>query len=187
MKLDEYLTGLHSCSDNELASEFGVIPLWVIYGLSNLSIVEQSFRTDKLKLTGKNDEELFFDYVPGTVDLKVTYGLSSYALTDSYNLTDKDREFYKRSLNQFNMSIILYPYQKNEMQNVSKGRAIANAIEDICNITLSRGIPIFLPMSIGSNYSKPKKDLSRIVQHTPKIVSYSPRNSSYSPKSALLH
>lgn len=187
MKLDDYLTGMHDCSDNELACEFGITPIWVMFFFSNMSLVEESFKTDKLKLTGKNSEELFFDYVPGTIDLKVTYGLSSYGLTDSYNLSDKDKEFYRKSLNQFNMSIILYPYQKNIMENVSKRRATANAIEDICNITMSRGIPIFLPMSIGSNYLKPEKDLSRIVTYSPKIVSYSPRNDSYSPKSALLH
>lgn len=180
MKLDDYLTGMHNCSDNELAAEFGVTPIWVMFFFSNMSLVEESFKTDKLKLTAKNSEELFFDYVPGTVDLKVTYGLSSYGLTDGYNLSDKDKEYYRKSLNQFNMSIILYPFQKNIMENASQRRAIANAIEDICKIMQSRGMSLFLPMSIGSNYSKPEKDLSRIVTYSPRIVNYSPR-------SALLH
>lgn len=171
MKLDEYLTGIHNCSENELSSEFGISPISVIYLLSNLDEIESNLASfGKVRLTEKNSEELFFDYVPGSVDLKVTMGLSSYGLTSDFNLSNNDAEFYKKHLFEFNMSIILYPYQKKVMPDVTQRRAIANALEDLCSLTKSRGISICLPNSIGFNYMKPKKDLSRMVFYSPSTL-----------------
>lgn len=171
MKLDDYLTGIRNCSDKELGYEFGISPIMVIYLLSNLDEIESNLASfNKVKLTEKNSDELFFDYVPGSVDLKVTRGLSSYGLTSDFNLSNDDAEFYRTHLSEFNMSIILYPYQKKVMHDVSQRRAIANALEDLCNLAKSKGISICLPNSIGFNYLKPQKDLSRMVFYSPSTL-----------------
>lgn len=169
MRLDEYLTGMRNCSDINLTGEFGVSPINVILLSSHLDEIEKHFISfEKLRLTSKNSDELFFDYVPGTVDIKVTSGVSSYALTNNFNLTDAEKEFYSNNLDEFNMSIILYPFQKKAIENVTKRRATALAIEDLCNLLIQKDMALCLPNSIGFNYLKPTKDLSRMVFHSHK-------------------
>lgn len=172
MNLDDYLSGLKNSADKELNLEFGVSPVWVMFVDSDLSEIRKNLSNSKnLVLTEENSNDLYFDYVPGSVDIKVTEGLCAYGLAHfDTRQNDLQSEHYRQYLKNYNMSIIFYPYQKKVICKGSQMRATANAILDLCNLSKEGNIPICLPNSIGSRYFKPKTDLSRMVFYLPGTI-----------------
>ncbi|MCX6814054.1 MAG: hypothetical protein NTY20_00150 [Candidatus Aenigmarchaeota archaeon] len=168
MNLKEYLEALRECPDEELKEEMGVYDNWPIFLKSDSKKLLKDFLESgkyKLKeiLNLRPDTQLTrLDFVPGTIRLQLfDWIIRDFATGGGCNRNDKEKEHYQRQLENYNMTILLHPYQKNKM-NVPDSRALAIVIDDIGQYITKEEIPICLPHSRGYKYSE---DYSRIVYY----------------------
>ncbi|MDP3026211.1 MAG: hypothetical protein Q8N63_00770 [Nanoarchaeota archaeon] len=112
------------------------------------------------ELSGKTHK---FDYAPGTVRLQVFNWLSGCALTGmGLNRNDEERRHFERQNKDYNLTIMLHPYQEKKIEGVDWRRGIAIVIDNICRFAMNKGIPLCLPDSVGTDFLEPY-DYSRIV------------------------
>ena len=166
MRLPEYLEALRNCSDetievegrkmSRLTAEFGVYDNWPIFLDADFKRAARNLQdSGKYVFYEKHRRILRFNFVPGTVVLQVWNG----AHPDCVRSNQEDQ---KRQLNDYRMTIMLHPYQKNKIENVSDERAIAIVIDDIGQYVMREKIPVCFPESRGWDNLK---DYSRIVYY----------------------
>jgi len=173
MRLDEYLEALQNCSDEQLTDKLGMGDNWPIFLNADFdSIVKHlrqsdKYKHDRIRKKTSGTNHLFY-YVPGTVILQVFNWIPSNSTTgNGCNNTEGDRIESERQLRDYNMTIILHPYQKIEMDGVHRLRALAIVADDIGQFAIRKDIPLCLPRTTDCKYPD-AKDYSKIVYHKPK-------------------
>ena len=172
MRLDEYLKSLQNCPDEQLREELGMSDNWPIFLNADFdSVVEhlrqsESYRHEETikKTFGVNH---LFDYVPGTVKLQVFNWIPFNSTTGyGYNNTERDKIESERQLKDYNLTIMLHPYQDRKIEGVHLLRALAMVADDIGQFTIRENIPTCMPRTIGLKYLN-TNDYSKIVYHQP--------------------
>ena len=181
MKLEDWLKKVKACPDRDIVvdtrdntqdsllhSECGIYDNWPVllradYGevlrhLTNSTKSRTFFarRYKPLHTVQYDDSEnrrQDFAYVRGTVIFQVLNRPSTYFAPDNAHA--------QRWLRDYTMTFMLHPYQDDKpIPGVHRHRAMAWVIEDICNYTIKRNLPLCLPRSFGA---KDANDASRIV------------------------
>lgn len=176
MKLDEYLKALRDCPEefvlidgpsrkrriHRLAAELGVDDNWTIFLNADFEKVVKHLQESDYKLHRIIKKSCGLAYIlnynPGTVKLQVLNYVPIGDATGRY--TEEERKHYERQERDFNMGIILHPYQSRKIRGVNWVRAIAMVIDDIGQYAQKENIPVCFPNSIGL---KRLHDYSQIV------------------------
>src|SRR3989344_743189 len=178
MKLEEYLEALRNCPDEIvkfrdnptsernlqlLTTELGVYDNYPIFLNTDFNKVVEHLKKSNYRFVKKNTHDNYkFFYKPGTVELQVLNFFPSGLAT--YNFDEEMKKNNERQNKDFNMGIVLHPYQEKKIKDVSQERAIALVIDDIGRYAQKKGIALCFPNSIGWNYPK---DYSKIVYYKP--------------------
>ena len=172
MRLDEYLEALQNCPDEQLKDELGIYDNWPIFLNADFdSVVEHLKQSGDYGITDtieKSDGvKHLFQYTPGTVELQVFNWIPPFLTTDSgCNNTERDRIESERQLRDYNMTIILHPYQDRKIEGVHWLRALAKVADDIGQFAIRENIPTCMPRTTGWKYLD-DKDYPKIVYHQP--------------------
>ena len=172
MKLEEYLEALQNCPDEQLRDELGIYDNWPIFlnaDFDNIvAYLRESKRYEHEKAIEKSDGiNHLFDYVQGTVKLQVFNWIPPFATTgSSFGNTERGRIESERQLRDYNMTIMLHPYQDRKIESVHWLRALAMVVDDIGQLIIRENIPACMPDTIGWKYLD-EEDYSRIVYHNP--------------------
>lgn len=207
MKLEDYLSELQGYPDKDLNEKLGVSDNWPILLKADCdNLVESLLRTGKYAESKDrtNGSKCVLDYVPGTVLFQVLdylddptaggsiwkhletrsfyarfYGISVEELAKK-ELNKEEREKlpeYERRLNNFNMTLLLHPYQTKRIEGMQVHRAIATVIQDLGHFFIQEGIPVCMPFS-GDYETRASGDYSKIAYHQPACMSpQKPQNS----------
>jgi hypothetical protein len=104
-----------------------------------------------------------FNFVPGTVELQVFERVGYGVTNPREEQLEESMYHHNRQKESYNMTVMLHPYQEEEMKDVHWLRALAIAKEDIAKWAVAEKIPMCFPDSVGWDYLEPIKDFSRIV------------------------
>jgi len=172
MELEHYLKALKDCPDEQLKDELGIYDNWPIFLKADFDFVVKylkAFESYKHKETLEKDDgtKHLFDYIPGTVEMQVFDWISPTFTTGiGCNNTRKS----ERQLRDYNMTILLQPYQQRKIEGVHKLRALAIVVDDLGQFIIRENIPACMPKTIGWNYCNlVTTDYSKIVYHKPEI------------------
>jgi len=185
MRLDEYIKAIEECHDEiliegrdnpemRITAEYGVHDNWPIFLFADFDKVIKDlndsvnsdvffsgeYRQKYLRDLDEGSRKGYFEYIPGTVTMQVKNYVGYGLFRDVPDLVH-----YQKQKRDFNMSFILHPYQKKEIENVSGYEAIAKVSADIGRYALKEGISLCFPRSSGSDNLR---DVSRIVYFDPK-------------------
>tara|TARA_Y100000310_G_scaffold268673_1_gene281379 strand:+ start:1349 stop:1882 length:534 start_codon:yes stop_codon:yes gene_type:complete len=172
--LEEYLKKLEDLSDDlvlitdefgsteesRFTAEHGVFDNWPI-------LLDADFDEIKLLLEKRGQfryremvdggTRYIFDYLPGTVELQIINSVWQSSCLGSNEEKERQQREYK-------IMLMLHPYLENEMEGVSKMKAIAVAIGEIGKYVLEEKIPACFPRSVGWLHPE---DFSEIVCYCP--------------------
>lgn len=188
MKLEEYLQAIRECSDefvlevineelkkhlppeskprqiHKLTAEWGIYDNWPIFLNAHFDEVfrqlEKSGNYQLQETTGTSFQtKHMFNYIPGTVLLQVFNWIPPFFVFGS----KEDKQKQQRD---YNMTIMLHPYQKRKIGQVHDIRALANVVDDIGKLIIREVLPACMPYTIGWNYLS-DNDYPRIVYYNP--------------------
>ena len=172
MRLDEYLRALEECQDEKLKGELGVTDNWPIFLNAELDTVVKYLREPERYELEKTTKETdgtrhIFNYIPGTVKLQIFDWVSEISTTGcGLNNNEKDRIESERQIRDYNITIMLHPYQEKKIEGVHRLRVIAMVINDIGQFIIKENIPVCIPRTGG--YTRGGEDYSKIIYHEPK-------------------
>ena len=160
MLLEDYLEALKNCQDDKLTQELGIFDNWPIFLNGNFDTVvrlllESSKYILQKTLGSSKYVNHLFDYVPGIVTLQVSNWVAGSFCRGS-------EQGKQRQARDYNMSIMLHPYQKKEGFKAHQARALANVVIDLAELIKREKINACFPKSIGWNNLE---DFSRIVYY----------------------
>ena len=176
MKLEKYLESLKNCPDEKLSEEWGIYDNWVILLHWKFDeALNHFYESSQWKFRELVSQHYRFSYVPGTVITQVFNGLGASSLTGfGLNRNEKERQHYEFQRKNYNMIIMLHPYQEKRMEGITNPhRALVIAIDDICRLTIEKNIPLCLPHAIGTKFFNPF-DYSKIIYSPDPSPLYSP-------------
>lgn len=176
MRLEQYLEALVRCPDElvrikgrntwRLTAKYGIYDNWAIFlRMDFCTFVEYlksaNYSQQVCDWSSKRGKIFQFLYNPGTVILRVMDYVSPGLLTDP-DESKEAKEHYKRQQKEFNMGVILYPYQTKRIKDLNGVRALTLVIIDIGKYALRNNIPLCFPDSIGLDNLD---DYSQIIYH----------------------
>jgi len=164
MRLEEYLEALQNCPDEQLKDELGMYDNWPIFLNADFGSVVEHLRQSENYTHRKTIEETkgvkhLFEYALGTVHLQVFNWIPPFFCNGS----EEDKQ---RQKNDYNMTLILHPYQDRKIEGVHWLRALAMVADDIGQFSIRENIPTCMPNTIGWKYLD-DKNYSKIVYHQP--------------------
>jgi hypothetical protein len=165
MELEEYLERLKICPDERLTGELGIYDNWSIFlNLDFQRALKHFYESPEFKFYELQGGDIHrFDFVPGTVKLQVFNWLAGCGLTQINKDNLEESTFHQnRQKRDYNMTIMLHPYQKKKIEGIDLRRALVMVVENLSEWVVSENIPLCFPDSIGRDYKKPR-DYSRIV------------------------
>lgn len=147
-----------------LTAKFGICDNWPIFLNAQFDEVlrqlEKSGNYQFQETTGTSSQKKHrFSYIPGTVILQVFDWIPAFFIFGG----NEDKQKQQRN---YNMTIMLHPYQKRKVGQVHDIRVLANVIDDIGKLIIREGLPSCMPHTIGWNYLS-GKDYSKIVYYDP--------------------
>lgn len=183
MNLDAYLKALEECPDeyveidstngtdtptkrsiHKLTAEFGVYDNWPIFLNADFkNAVDHLTNSDYTMIDTFGEGEIIkhiMHYIPGTVELRIMNFFPS-GLATGY-ISEEGKEHFQRQEANFTMGLILHPYQKKKIKDISETKAMTLVIKDISAYAKKEGTALCFPNSIGWNHSR---DYSRIVYY----------------------
>ncbi len=164
MDLRSYLEAINVCPDDKLAAEHGIHdnhPLFLNWEFQKLLLyLNQCGKYEQKDIVdqGKGYYTYQFNYLLGTVYLQVDNYVSPN-FTSGKGETEEEIKHEQRQLKDYNLMILLHPYQKKKIPQINDVRALTTVIMDICSMALRESVPLCLPFSKGWEH----QDLSRIV------------------------
>ena len=154
MKLEEYLRALETCEDERLTTELGVYDDWAILLRTNFEKVVKYFQglgkykpvyrlTEIGHTTGREYTEWLFDYVPGTVIVRIFDHIPPKVQAIFMGVASRSerRKYLQRQQIDYNVTLLLHPHQKRRVKDVHPYRAIAMVIKEIGQYIQREGIP----------------------------------------------
>jgi hypothetical protein len=174
MDLREYLEKIRNCPDELrthegreiplITYEFGIYDNFPILLQADFDKVLEYLTAEKFAKVWECDRDLpkrriGLHYIPGTVELQVAesiYGAVTYPNKELPGSADHNY----RQEREFNMSIMLHPYQKRKIENLPSTHALARVIGEIGDYAIRNNLPLCIPRSNGWGH---ESDLSRIV------------------------
>ncbi len=185
MNLDEYLEAIEKCPDefitikdklenesklHRLTFDLGIYDNFTILMKTDYYKIIRYFEGSNYTLEGikQNGNYHMFAYNPGTVELRIFNsfcdGYATIPLRDDELVdTEKQRHFQKQKKD-FNISILLNPYQNQEIKNVSWQKAITFVIKDIAEYAKREKSSLCFPKSIVWN---DENNCSKIIYYYP--------------------
>jgi hypothetical protein len=168
MELEAYIELLQETTDTDLSLELGICDNWPILLNADFdTIIEQLKQLGSYRHT---DERVFdggvkhlFDYTPGIIILQVYDWVSTDSTTNSgCDESERGMAETNRQLNDYNMTIMLHPYQKKKIEGIHDSRAIAIVVEDLGLFAINNNLPLCMPKTWGWNHLN-EKDYSKLV------------------------
>lgn len=180
MKLETYLESVKNCPDDfiehngrlihKLTAEYGVYDNWPIFLYGNfesfvnyLTLGHYTKHKDLFSSDSHRKKYSFF-YNPGTVQLLVMDYIPLGEATGSgdSDMAGEVKEHFENQKENFNIGIMIHPYQENEIERVNEIRALAIVIDEIGRYSQKNNMKLCFPHSMGWNH---QSDYSRIVYY----------------------
>lgn len=179
MRLEQYLECLANCPEKRakadgrllplLTTKYGVYDNWPIFLKEDFDTFIR-YLVDSGNYIQREDsrpeqERFRFNYRPGTIVLQaMNYipGAMTTSVREPFPKHPKDNIHSKRQRSEYNMALILHPYQKNKIANLHWTRAMASVIQEIGQYAIQSNTSLCFPNSIGW---KNLEDYSQIIYH----------------------